>query len=122
MPPSYDDAGAVANVPGADWERRMRSRERALEQSEAELRRAEERAEAERSLTEKILERREAEAAEATAKCAEMSLKAEAAAECLRRGDREFREFDWDDSRRLVRRMDDIRDRVGVKYHEKKRT
>ena len=34
VPPSYDDAGAVANVPGADWERRMRSRERALEQSE----------------------------------------------------------------------------------------
>jgi dihydrodiol dehydrogenase / D-xylose 1-dehydrogenase (NADP) len=47
---------------------------------------------------------------------------ANAAAECLRRGDREFREFDWDDSRRLVRRMDDIRDRVGVKYPEKKRT
>ena len=85
VPPSYDDAGAVANVRGADWERRMQSRERALAQSEAELRRAEERADAERARLEQKLERREAEAAEATAKCAEMSLKAEAAAESERR-------------------------------------
>lgn len=41
---------------------------------------------------------------------------ADAAAECLRRGDREFKEFGWDDSRRLIRRMDAIREEIGVTY------
>ena len=81
VPPSFEDGGGggIVNVRGADWERRLQSREQSIAMTEAELRRAVEHADTERARREAALEQREQRAAEATAKAAEAKSAAEVA-------------------------------------------
>ena len=60
VPPSFEDGGGggIVNVRGADWERRLQSREQSIAMTEAELRRAVEHADTERARREAALEQR----------------------------------------------------------------